>query len=135
MKNLFLTEIAKDYNADIKAVEFTPLKERVYGEVHPSKPDHSFMIFIDKEKMRCSKHILFVLFHEIGHVQLHFLDKWQPVDEIFKKKKEEEANRWAFKELGMIDNENRINSGSFLCYDCLHHILPLCEKSNIFVQK
>ena len=93
------------------------------------------MIFIDKEKMRCTKHIFFVLFHEIGHAQLHFLDKWQPVDELFKKKKEKEANRWAFKELGMIDNENRINDGNILCYVCLQTNLPLCNKPKIYVQK
>jgi hypothetical protein len=105
------------------------------GKVTASKLRDGYLIQIDKEKMRCINHIFFILFHEIGHVQHgHFGDTFHSSDELFKKAREEEADRWAFKELGMIDNENRPTADSILCYECLKTILPLCENPPKIVQ-
>ena len=136
MKNLFLTEIAKDYNALIEVVEFRTLPDNFNGKVIASKFRDGYLIQIDKEKMRCINHIFFTLYHEIAHVQLnHFGDTFHSSDELFKEAREKESDRWAFKELGMIDNENRPTAESILCYECLKTIVPLCEKPNIFVQE
>ena len=128
MKNLFLTQIAQDYNADIEVVEFRNIPGDMCGKVTASKLRDGYLIQIDKEKMRCTNHIFFILFHEIGHVQLnHFGETFHSSDELFKEVREKETDRWAFKELGMIDNENRPTTDSILCYECLNTILPLCE--------
>ena len=136
MNNLFLTQIAKDYNTDIEAVRFANIPEDMAGKVTASKLRDGYLIQIDKEKMRCTNHIFFILFHEIAHVQLfHFGHTFHSSDESFKEAREKETDRWAFKELDMIDNENRPTADSILCYECLNTILPLCENPPKFVKE
>jgi hypothetical protein len=135
MKNLFLTEIAKDYNAEIESVEFRKLPIKYSGLVYYSESRGGFIICIEKEKMRCMKHLIYILFHEIAHVQFRHIDVLKSNNEVDESAIEKEADHWAFKELGIIDSENRPAADDILCYECLKSILPLCKKQNMFVQE
>jgi hypothetical protein len=127
--NLFLTQIAKDYNADIEAVRFANIPGNMCGKVTASKLRDGYLIQIDKEKMRCTNHIFFILFHEIAHVQLfHFGPTFHSSDESFKEEREKQADRWAFKELDMIDNENRPTADNITCHECLTTNATSCLK-------
>jgi hypothetical protein len=129
MKSLFLTEIAKDYNTDIEAVEFRVLEKDMMGKVVTSKLRDAYIIYIDREKTKCVHRTMFVLFHEIAHIQLFHLGyKFYLSDRTLREAREGEADRWALKELGVIDNINRPTPDNISCHECLTTNSILCLK-------
>ena len=128
MKNTFFTEIAKDYNAKIEAVAFGKLEKYLKGKVIHSSFRDTYFIDIDDEKMRCVYQILFVLFHEIAHIQLFHLGYRYHCDPGLKEAREVEADQWGFKELGVIDHMNRPTADNKLCHKCITTNSAVCLK-------
>jgi len=117
MISTFLTQIAQDYDPRIKTVGFTDLSDykgsprgiiwrRMAGQ---------YIIEIDADRLQCVHKILFVLFHELGHVKLGHLHNraYGALRDDFQ---ETEADRWAFEQLGMTEICQRcINTSSKIC--------------------
>lgn len=129
MVSLFLTEIAKDYNCGIEAVEFKVLEKGMMGKVVASKLRDAYRLFIDKEKMKCVPQIMFVLYHEIAHIELFHLGyKFYLRDAILQEAREKEADHWALNKLGIIDTAGKPTKSDMACHECLIENSPMCLK-------
>ena len=125
----FLTDIANGFNVKIERVEFEKLEPGHLGRVHATKKRDSYHILIDKGKTHCSFQILFILFHEIAHIELFHLGyKFYLSDEGLKAAREKEADEWALKQLGVVEGNGNINDADKVCLQCLQTIPEYCLK-------
>jgi len=122
----FLIEIAHDYNPYIKYVAFndlTYLKDRPLGIAWQKNPQ-VYVIEIDRERLICPHQVLFALYHELGHIMQwhlgyrHFLGA--------RSYQEEEADTWAFREMGIIDEHGQARVQNETCYRCLKVRSKVC---------
>jgi len=130
MINEFLTDIAKGFNDKIEHVRFEKLEPGHLGRVNASGDRDGYRILIDRGKLRCSFQIYFVLFHEIGHIELFHLGYRYSLasDEYRREGREKEADEWAFKQLGLVTSNGNINDADKVCLQCLRSIPKHCLK-------
>jgi len=126
----FLTDIAKKYNPKIEYVAFSDLrylKESPLGIAWRKDPNvESYMIDIDKDRLICPHQVFFVLYHELGHVVHYHLGYRHYTGS--KSIHEEESNNWAFKEMGMINEQGQVKQECKLCYKCMKANSKVCLK-------
>jgi hypothetical protein len=129
MTSEFLTDIAKGSNEKIEQVRFEKLEPGHLGRVNASGDRDGYRILIDREKLRCSFQIFFVLFHEIAHIELfHVGYRFYLSDEYLREGREKEADEWAFKQLGVVTSNGNINDADKVCLQCLQSIPEYCLK-------
>jgi hypothetical protein len=124
----FLTSIARDYEAQIAAVYFEDLS-KVAGEplgmAYFWRPS-TYYISIDCERLICPHQVLYALFHEMGHiVQYHLGYRRFLGAESYR---EEEADAWAFRKMGMIDECGNVEPECAICYECMRRRSRTCLK-------
>jgi len=125
-KSEFLSDIAKKYSPQIEYVAFEAARDGGFGEARRSRNDlEKYYIHIDKNRLICSYQILYVFFHEIGHIVNFHLGYKYFNKKYSKEDKENEASIWAFKEMGMIDNMGNIKEEKKACHECM---AKLCDK-------
>lgn len=122
MVSEFLTGIAREINRNIKEVRFVKLEPKHLGRVNVNGTETGYSIKIDREKLLCSLHIIFTLFHEVAHVELGHCEYYRNYiwDERYKKEVEIEANSWAFKHLCDVTD--------MVCLQCLADFPEKCLK-------
>lgn len=129
MTSEFLTDIAKGFNDKIKQVQFEKLEPGLLGKVYGSENRDSYRILIDRAKLHCSFQTLFVLFHEIAHVELFHLGyRFYLSDEHLREGREKEADEWAFKQLGVVTSNRNVNDADKVCLQCLRSVPGHCLK-------
>ena len=129
MESPFLSRIAKDYNSGVEAVEFKTLEKDMVGKVVASKLRDAYRIFIDKEKMKCAYQTMFVLYHEIAHIELFHLGyKFYLSCATLKEAREKEADHWALNKLGAIDAAGKPIKNNMACHECLINNSQICLK-------
>ena len=117
-----LTSIAKEYNLNIDHVAFCRLPDRRLGTVYRSHDAvEKYRIYIDRGKLACPFQILFVLFHELGHIALYHLGYRYGFycESLRKEYMENEAHAWAFKEMGVVNSQGNIYDKYRACYECV----------------
>jgi len=123
------TALAKKYNPNIDYVEFSWLEENLFGiAARSSSHREKYRILIDRKKTYCPVHLFFVFFHEVGHIVLDHLGYKYHAKNCSKEGKEAEADSWAFKELGIMDSQGKINEGYRICYGHITGQGKGCEK-------
>ncbi len=118
--NLFLTQIAKTYCSEIKAVYFNDKGK--LGAVFRFRGETGFRIEIDHTSLECVHHKLFVFFHELGHIVLGHGDNGNILKngpEHLTREREDEANAWALNEIGRLDSKGRVKPESAQCVGCM----------------
>ena len=124
----FLTDIARGYNPHVECVGFddlTNLKRKPLG-IAWQRYSQVYYIEIDRERLICPHQVLYVLFHELGHINQwhlgyrHFLGG--------RSYQEEEADNWAFEKMGMINKQGQVKEESKLCYQCMETKSKVCLK-------
>jgi hypothetical protein len=127
-KSPFLTEIAQDYNPHIEYVSFgdlTYLRSRPLGVAWQRQPER-YAINIDRERLLCPHQVLFVLYHELGHImQWHLGYRHYLVAGSYR---EEEADTWALKEMGLLDKHGHVKRENETCYRCFKTGSKICLK-------
>jgi hypothetical protein len=126
----FLTAIAKDYNPRIESVSFgdlSLLKSSPLGIAWQHAPG-SYIIQIDKARLVCAYQVLYVFYHELGHIlagHVHYQRALGGADVY----REIEADAFAFREMRLIDSRGHVNEETRLCYSCF------CSKSKVCLKK
>ncbi len=124
-----MTEIAKSYNPKVEYVAFCGLEGKHLGMAQGRQSFESYRIFIDKEKLICPYQVLFILFHEIAHIELYHLGyrfyKGTHTDQ------EEQADNWAFNQMGIIDR-GKVKEEGILCLKCIKERSQKCLKGLVF---
>ncbi len=118
--NPFLTQIAKTYLSEIKAVYFNDKGK--LGAVFRFKGETGFRIEIDHTRLECVHHKLFVFFHELGHIVLGHCDNGNILKngpEHLAREKEDWANAWALNEMDNLDSKDRVKPESAQCVGCM----------------
>jgi len=124
----FLTEIARDYNRHIEHVAFedlTFLKDRPLGVAWQKRPQN-FFIDIDRDRLLCPHQVLFVFYHELGHIQQYHLGYRHFMGG--KSEHEMEADAWAFKEMKMINDLGQVKPECRICFRCMKARSRVCLK-------
>ncbi|MDD5451510.1 MAG: hypothetical protein PHT49_06395 [Desulfovibrionales bacterium] len=122
----FLTDIAKSYNPKVEYVAFCDLPGRQLGEAGRPRAIEEYKILIDRNKLICPYQVLFILFHEIGHIELYHLGY-----RFYKgnhSNHEEQADNWAFNQMGIMDNQGRVKEEEILCLKCIKERSRKCLK-------
>jgi len=125
----FLTAIAKDYNPNIEYVAFCDLSKRskkAQGIAWGKKNTQWHAIEIDEKGLICPHQILYIFFHELGHIVNHHLGYRYFTGS--RSLHEEEADTWAFREMGMIDERGQVKEESKICYQCMKAKSKTCLK-------
>lgn len=127
--NQFLTDIAKGHNPRIEGVTFEDLRGEAYGIAGRDREKKSYWISIDNTRLICPYQILFVLFHEVGHIRHNHLEGSIYLrSPLPRDKKEKEAHQWAFKQTGLLDNTGKPKEGYRECFECLRLLSTKCLK-------
>ncbi len=119
--NLFLTDVAKGYGPDIRAVYFHGREQGPLGAVFRFKGEAAFRIEIDAARLECVHQKLFVFFHELGHIVLGHCNTGNILKngpEHLARGREDEANTWALNEMGSLDSGGRVKPGDAHCVGC-----------------
>ena len=124
--NSFLTETAKKYDPKIKYVGFCTLEER-YGVAYLWGTSE-FYILLDQDKLPCPHRLLFVFYHEVAHIKLGHLTSRRNVGEIMR---EAESDDWAYKKMGIFDEEGQVKQEWEICFDCITMKARACLKGLI----
>ena len=122
----FLTDIAKSYNSAVQYVAFCDLDGRCLGEVQARRSFESYRIHIDRDRMICPHQVLFMFFHEIGHIVCdHMGYRYYRLPGVYL---ERGADEWAFMEMGMLDKQWQVKEENKACYDCMNQRSKRCLK-------
>lgn len=124
-QNLFLSKIAKGFNSKIEFVAFCNL-DGPTGQSLGLRDKQLFIILIDEKKLKCPHRIFATFFHEVGHIVLHHLTWRGPKMEYLAL--EEEADKWTFYAMGMIDRCGEVKKECALCYQCMTAKSKTCLK-------
>ena len=124
----FLKSIAQDYNPRIKSVSFgdlSLLKSSPLGIAWQHAPG-KYMIEIDKARLVCPYQVLYVFYHELGHIMCGHIASYHRALGGLNPYREIEADRWAWKEMGLIDIHGNINEETRVCYECMISRSKVC---------
>ena len=118
-KNSFLTGLAKKYAPKIEYVAFCELEAK-FGEARRKESYEVYKILIDPNRAICFLRVLFILFHEIGHIVLFHLGyRYYMKNESSYYPKEVEADLWAFEQIGIIDKQGSVRKKYKACHSCM----------------
>jgi len=127
-KSPFLSDIAKQYDPKIDHVSFClpGLIENCNGQVFARKSVEEYRILIDENLLFCANRVLWVFFHEVGHIVLGHL-KLTDSERFSKKLKlEGAADEWAFNQMGIFDNQGQVKN--IPCFNCIKDFSLKCRK-------
>jgi hypothetical protein len=123
----FLTSWARKYCAEIDDVFFCELTDTHLGVAARDRQTKRYEIYLDPRRYRCAYKLIFILFHEIGHIVLGHHDimlesKGTPERNYI----EVEADNWALRELGLSSKKwpERSRCDECIIFDrseCIHH--------------
>jgi hypothetical protein len=117
--NFFLTQIAQKYNPKIKSVEVCDLAGICLGAAQKKIGVETYRITIDRDRLICPYQVLFTLYHEVGHIVLFHLGyRYYTKDSSEKLLQEDEADDWAHKQMGIVDENGSPKKEYSLCYKC-----------------
>ena len=122
----FLTAIAKDYNSHVEYVglhDLTYLKDKPLGIAWQKSPQ-VYVIEIDIERLICPQQVLFVCYHELGHINEWHLGYRRYLGA--RSYQEEEADNWAFQKMGMVDKQGNIKEECRICHKGCDNLLSCC---------
>ena len=126
-----LTEIAKKLNPKIESVEFDEPESGACASTRGvTFPEETYWIEIsEKGIVRCPSVWLFLLYHEVRHIQ-HFKEGYRKSKGTPEQvqKMEEEANEYAYKKMGMIGDRGQIEPKRETCYWCIKKQSKVCLK-------
>lgn len=118
-KNEYFTKRAREYNPHIDHVAFCGMDDS-YGRVYRSHNEvEKYRIYIDADKLLCPIQVWHTFYHELGHIECFHMGYKYHNASLSRQVRENEANAWAFKEMGMVDSIGRINEQYRLCYECI----------------
>jgi hypothetical protein len=123
----FLTAIAKDYKPQI-AVGFgdlTFLKDKPLGIAWQRNPNQ-YEIEIDRNRLICPHQVLYVFYHELGHIVRWHVGYRRYL--IGRDYYEDEADNFAFAEMGIMCERGEIKEENKLCYQCMKARSEICLK-------
>jgi hypothetical protein len=123
----FLTAIARDYKPQIVVGfgDLTFLKTKPLGIAWQWNPKH-YEIQIDRNRLICPHQVLYMFYHELGHiirghVGYRRCSRGRPFHE-------EEANNFAFAEMGMLSERGEVKEECTFCYQCMKAKSEICLK-------
>jgi Domain of unknown function (DUF955). len=95
----------------------------------------TYRITVDRDQLICPYQVLFILYHEIGHIVLFHLGyRYYTKDPSEKSLQEDEADDWAHKQMGIVDENGSPKKEYRLCYKCTKtkskHCLKKGEKQH-----
>jgi hypothetical protein len=123
----FLTAIAKDYKPQIVVGfgDLTFLKTKPLGIAWQRNPKH-YEIQIDRNRLICPHQVLYVFYHELGHItRWHVGYRRYLCSGSFH---ENEADNFAFAEMGMITERGEVKEQCKLCHQCMKAKSEICLK-------
>jgi len=134
VSNEFLLDIARDYSKDIMAVLIyeAPVEKKIKAAVFKDKT--SFVIIIDETKCRCTIQTLHSLYHEIAHILKHHHVGLENLSFIERAIRENEADLWAAREMGMLDVDGGVESSALHCLPCCQYGYNYCARENGYIQ-
>ena len=107
---------------------FDDLNGEYLGLALPRTSLHGYEIIIDKDKLVCTHKVLYIFYHELGHiVRRHFGTNNSNGGRALK---EEDADGWAFKEMGMLDGLRRVKKECEACYRCMKSQSRICLRES-----
>lgn len=132
----FLTSIAKDFNPRIRSVSFedlTLLKSKPVGVAYQPTP-LTYLIEIDRARLICPYQVLYVFYHELGHIMSGHVGYHRHVGYsehglVGHAHLEAEADAWAFLHMHLIDSQGNVNEETRLCYECFASKSKICLKN------
>ena len=129
-RNEFLTRIARGHSVKIGAVFYCRLNGAT-GKIFKWKDDDSGSLFIDinEEKLICPYQILYVLYHEVGHIILGHCDR---ACKLAIATREKQADMWAFREMGLLGSEGKTNKELAVCHACIKSLSRTCLRDLAF---
>jgi hypothetical protein len=125
----FLSEIARGYNGAIEYVGFEDLSRvprKPFGVVWARRDCEWYAIEIDEKRLVCPFQVLFVFFHELGHIVRYHLGY-----KYFNgsgSAQEMEADDWAFSRMGIKGERGQIREELKACYECMKTSSRICLK-------
>lgn len=129
--SLFLTKIVKELNPKIESVEFdepeTGSRARIRGI---TVPEEVYWIEIsEKDMVRCPSLWLFLLYHEVRHIQ-HLKEGYRQRKATAEQRQraEKEANDYAYGKMGIIGDRGQIEPKRETCYLCIKEQSKVCLK-------
>lgn len=115
-----LTKTAREYNPHIDYVAFLDMNNTDFGRVRRSRNEvEKYRIHIDKSRLVCPTQVLFVFYHELGHIERFHLGYRYFDTRLSMQARENEADVWAFKEMGIMDCQERISEKYRPCHECI----------------
>ena len=123
MKNEILSELAKKYNPKIDYVSLESLNGDLGRAYRSHDQVEKYRICVDADRSLCATHTFFIFAHELGHIVLCHLGYKYFKTDFPLDARDAEANAWAFKEMGMIDSQGKINEKDRVCYDCISRFI------------
>jgi Zn-dependent peptidase ImmA (M78 family) len=126
-KHKALSDLASKYSTKIHYVALVKSDEEILGWARRCLGSEIYVIQINTQKTKCTKQIMFVLYHEIAHVVLnHVFFHWRT--QTSWTDTEREADDWAFKK--MIEN-GFLTKDDKRCRECVSGASVAClEKTN-----
>jgi len=121
----YFTNIAQNHNSKVDQVIYEDLNGTV-GIAYKNPETGRYTISIDRRKIPCLIMMLFIFYHELGHIVLYHLGYRHRI--VRDLDKEEEVDRWAFVKIGLLNDEGQIKQGWQTCYKCIKTRSPHCLK-------
>jgi len=130
-KSEFLTKIAKELNSKIDSVEFGDAGENALASVCGTVrgPEAYWITIKARHVPQCPHFSLWALYHEVCHThqaQKGFRQATSTLEQ--KQGSEKEADEYAFRKMGMICNNGRLNPKTETCYWCIETRSKVCLK-------
>ena len=120
------------HNPKISEVVFEEFKTK-FGVAFKDPVSGEYTISLDESKLPCPFMMLFVFYHELGHVVLYHLGyrKWKMSDED----REKEADLWAYREIGIFDDNGQVKKDFIVCMRCMDRRSLQCLKESVTLQE
>jgi len=126
----FLTEIAKKLNPKIESVEFDELEPGHRACIRRITVPEVYWIEISENAVvKCPSVWLFLLYHEVGHIQ-HYKEGYRKSKDTpeLHQRMEKEADEYAYRKMGIIGDRGQIEPKHETCYWCIKKQSKVCLK-------
>jgi len=125
----YFTHIARTHEPKIEQVVYEDLTNNVFGMAYKNPETGRYTISIDRRKISCLIMMMFVLYHELGHIVFYHLGYRHYM--IKDSDKEDEVDWWAFEKIGLLNDEGQIKQEWQTCYECMRTRSLHCLRSKI----
>lgn len=133
--NPFFTDIAQGYNPKILEVdmcEFEQSEQDGTTELAGCaiKYHEGYLILIDRRKLQCPTQMLYILFHEIAHINMGHLDCGK-ISHLMYSQHEYQADKWATEGMHMlnVDGSIDLSENAPHCFPCCQFRRSFCSKN------